>query len=163
MRQTDTSSEEVLLLGGNATPFSRFAYHGLHGEDEAAKTELADDVMWTLMPSGQVLRGKEQAYQFLGAAFRAVADRKPDLINNVAIKDWGVFEYWNIGTVDEELIEFARATWGTLPGDPGSIVGQTFRVPVCFVYHIDSQGKIDLVREYLDIASFVTHVSPGTT
>jgi len=28
-------------------------------------------------------------------------------------------------------------------------------VPVCFIYHINAAGKIDLVREYVDVGSVI--------
>lgn len=149
---------EVLLANG--TPFSRFAYHLLSGEDEAAKAQLADDVVWNLMPNGAALKGKEQVYEFLKPAFLSVADRRPELLGNVSLGDWGVFEYWNVGTIDERVIDFARSCWGTLPADASGKVGQEFRIPVCFVYHVNAAEKVDLVREYMDTGSFVTRAQP---
>jgi len=149
---------EVLLA--NRTPFSLLAYHLISGEDEAAKAQLADDIVWNLMPNGAVLKGKEQVYHFLKPAFLSVEDRRPELLSNVAARDWGVFEYWNVGTVDERVIDFARSCWGSLPADLPNIVGLEFRVPVCFVYHVNAQEKVDLVREYMDTGSFVTQARP---
>lgn len=151
-------ASEVLLA--NRTPFSLLAYHLLSGEDEAAKAQLADDIVWNLMPNGAVLKGKEQVYQFLKPAFLSVEDRRPELLSNVALGDWGVFEYWNVGTIDERVIDFARWCWGSLPADTPSKVGQEFRIPVCFVYHVNAREEVDLVREYMDTGSFVTRAHP---
>jgi hypothetical protein len=157
-----TGPDEALLRGPSATPFSKLVYHLLHAEDEAVKAQMADDIEWTLMPTGQTFTGKDMLFQFSKAAFTSVRDRMPELLNNVAIGDWGVFEYWNIGIVDEDVIEFARATWGTLPSDISRIVGQTYKMPVCFVYHINAARQVDLVREYLDPTTFIRELyRPG--
>jgi hypothetical protein len=64
-------------------------------------------------------------------------------------------EYWNIGTVSEGVVEFAKQSKWSFPGAPHSLVGRTYKVLVCFVYHINTDGKIDLVREYLDVGSLM--------
>ena len=70
----------------------------------------------------------------------------------------GVFEYWNIGTITEDIIEFAKQSEWPFLGDPSSLVGWRYKVPVCFVYHINAEGKIDLVREYVDVGSIITQL-----
>jgi len=74
----------------------------------------------------------------------------------LATKEWGIWEYWNIGTITEDIIEFAKQSEWPFPGDPRSLVGRRYKVPACFVYHINAEGKIDLVREYLDVGSVMT-------
>jgi hypothetical protein len=62
------------------------------------------------------------------------------------------------------VIAFAQSFWGQnrLPVDRDGIIGKEHKVAVCFVYHINTEGKIDLVREYLDIGSFVVQAHPRT-
>jgi hypothetical protein len=159
--QSDLDAD-ALLNGPGATPFSKLIYHLTRAEDEAAEAQMADDIEWILMPTLQSIRGREQTFQAIKAFWMSVRERKPELLNNVANRDWGVFEYWNIGVVDEEVLEIARATWGPLPSDISSIVGQTYKMPVCFVYRINTEGKVDLVREYLDPATFIRELlRPG--
>jgi hypothetical protein len=155
---------EMLVRGADATPFSKLAYHLINAEDEAVNEALADNIVWTMMPNGTVLDGKEQVFGFLKPAFMSVEKRKPELIGNVALKDWGVFEYWNSGIIDDNVIAFAQSFWSQnrLPVDRDSIIGKEYKVAVCFVYHINTEGKIDLVREYLDIGSFVVQAHPRT-
>ena len=64
--------------------------------------------------------------------------------------DWGVFEYWNVGTVSQELIEFGKAHRWQFPKAPESLVGQPYKVAQCFAYHLNTEGKIDLMRQYLE-------------
>jgi hypothetical protein len=155
---------EMLVRGADATPFSKLAYHLINAEDEAIKEALADDIVWTMMPNGAVLDGKEQVFEFLKPAFASVEIRMPELIGNVALKDWGVLEYWNKGIIDDNAIAFAQSFWGQnrLPIDRDGIIGKEHKMAVCFVYHINTQGKIDLVREYLDIGSYITQAHPPT-
>jgi hypothetical protein len=39
------------------------------------------------------------------------------------------------------------------PGEPNSFVDRRYKVAECFVYHINAEEKIDLMREYLDAGS----------
>jgi hypothetical protein len=70
----------------------------------------------------------------------------------------GVFEYSNIGTVSDDVIKFGNAQQWPWPKDPASFLGQTYRVAQCFVYHINSEGKIDVMRQYLDTGSVWTQI-----
>ena len=65
----------------------------------------------------------------------------------------GVFRIRNVGTVTWELIEFGKSQGWLFPKDPNSLVGQKYKVAQCFVYHLDEQGKIDVMRQYLDTGS----------
>ncbi len=61
------------------------------------------------------------------------------------------FEYWNIGTVSDELIKFGTEQNWPWPKDPNTFIGRKYRVAQCFVYHLNPEGKIDLMRQYLDV------------
>lgn len=103
------------------------------------------------MPYNKVLKGKSEVIPWLKAAG---ADQKTSVvITNAATKDWGVVEYWNIGTVSEEVIKFANEQKWPGPKDPTSFLGQKYRVAQCFTYHLNAEGKIDFMRQYLDTGS----------
>jgi hypothetical protein len=112
---------------------------------------LADDAEWGMMAVDHTLKGKQEIIPWLKAG--ATSQKEPVVINDLAIKEWGVFEYWNIGTFTEELLEFGRQQGWPFPGDPNSLVGRRYKVAQCFVYHINAAGKIDLMRQYLDTGS----------
>jgi hypothetical protein len=112
---------------------------------------LADDAEWGMMAVNHTLKGKGEIIPWLKAG--ATSQKEPVVINDLAIKEWGVFEYWNIGTFTEELLEFGRQQGWLFPGDPNSLVGRRYKVAQCFVYHINAEGKIDLMRQYLDTGS----------
>lgn len=159
IRKQMGNPEKELLQGTTPTPLSIFGYHLLGGDDEAAMAQLTEDIEWDLMPNGQIYKGKEQVYQFCRAGWRGANKRTPEVINDVAGSDWGVFEYWNRATIAEGSTEFARVAKLPFPGDISSAVGHEFKVAVCFVYHFNEQGKIDLIREYTDMGSIMAQIS----
>jgi hypothetical protein len=142
---------EALKQGSKATPFSTFIWAIVSGDIATAGAQITDDIEWGLMPYNKVLKGKDQVLPWLKAAG---ADQKvPVVISNAATKDWGVFEYWNIGIVSEEVIKFGNEQKWPWPKDPVSFLGQKYRVAQCFTYHINSDRKIDFMRQYLDTGS----------
>ena len=95
---------EALKPGSKVTPLSTFIWAVVSGDIATAEAEITDDIEWGLMPYNKVLKGKDEVIAWLKAA--SADQKKPIVITNTAIKDWGVFEYWNIGTVSEEVIKF---------------------------------------------------------
>jgi hypothetical protein len=139
---------EALKPGSRATPFSTFIWAIVSGDIAAAEAQVTDDIEWGLMPYNKVLKGKTEVIPWLIAG--SADQKKPIVITNVATKDWGVFEYWNIGTISEEVIKFGNEQKWPWPKDPSSFLGQKYRVAQCFVYHITPEGKINFMRQYLD-------------
>lgn len=102
------------------------------------------------MPYNKVLKGKGELIPWLKAGYSS--QKGPIAISNVATKDCGMFEYWNIGTVTEELINFGIQQDWPWAKDPMAFMGRKYKVAQCFVYH-DSSGKIGFMRQYLDAGS----------
>ena len=142
---------EALKPASTTTPFSTFIWAVASADIAAAEAQIADDIEWGLMPYNKVLKGKAEVIPWLIAG--AADQKEPVVMTNVATKHWGVFEYWNIGTVSEELIEFGNKKEWPWPRDPSSFLGQKYKVAQCFVYHINAEGKIDFMRQYLDAGS----------
>ncbi len=142
---------EALKPGSTATPLSALIWAISSGDVATVEALITDDIEWGLMPYNKVLKGKEEVIPMLRAG--SADQKKPIAITNVATKDWGVFEYWNVGTVSNELIKYGNEHQWPWPKDPWSLVGQTYRVAQCFVYHINPEGKIDFMRQYLDAGS----------
>ena len=92
--------------------------------------------------------GKGEVIPWLKAG--SADQKKPIIITNAATKDWGVFEYWNIGTVSEDLIKFGNEQKWPWSKSPDSFLGKKYRAAQCVVYHINQEGKIDFMRQYLD-------------
>ena len=140
---TDSNTED--------TPMSIFIDAVSKGDVEKAGTQIADEIVWGLMPYNKELRGKEEVIPWLTAA--AADQKEPAIITNALAEDWGVFEYWNIGTVSEEVIQFGNSQNWPWPRDPKNFLGQKYRVAQCFTYHLNADGKIDFMRQYLDTGS----------
>ncbi len=142
---------DALEPGSKATPLSTLIWAVASGDMATIEALITDDIEWGLMPYNKVLKGKHEVIPMLRTG--SADQKKPIAITNAVTKDWGVFEYWNIGTVSEELIKYGNEHQWPWPKDPLSLVGQTYRVAQCFVYHINPEGKIDLMRQYLDAGS----------
>ena len=144
-------SKEALKPGSTTTPMSALVWAVASEDMATVETLITEDIEWGLMPYNKVLKGKNEVLPMLKTG--SLDQKKPIMITNVATKDWGVFEYWNIGTVSEELIKYGNAHQWPWPKDPMSLVGQSYRVAQCFVYHFTPEGKIDFMRQYLDAGS----------
>jgi hypothetical protein len=130
---------------------STFIWAIVSGDIATAEAQITDDVEWGLMSYNKVLKGKGQLIPWLKTA--AADQKEPIVISNVATKDWGVFEYWNIGTVSEEVIKFGNQQKWPWPKDPTSFLGQKYRVAQCFTYRMNLGRKIEFIRQYLDTGS----------
>ena len=120
---------------------------------DAVPGYFAPDCTWTLMPPGTTFRGRDEIVAFIRGGFGASAERaEPDVRNEFATGDQGVFEYTSRGVIDaQRAAEFAAQVGAAGPaGDDlaGQLAGQPFEVPVCFVYHVNADGLIDRVNEY---------------
>lgn len=153
--KTQDLNSKDLEQGSTATPFSTFFWAALKDDWATAEAQFADDIEWDMMPNNQIRKGKTDVLPFLKTSKYASA-KEPIPIHNRADKEWGVWEYWNVGTVDKGIVEFAKQSKWPFPGDISTIIGKKYKVPVCFIYHINTVGKIDLVREYLDVGSVMT-------
>ena len=154
-RPIDLNSE-TLQLDSKPTPMSTLIWGVAVGDMSTVEAQIADDIEWGLMPYLKVLKGKEQVMSWLKAGSND--QKKPVAITNAMAKDWGVFEYWNIGTVSNEVIEFGNANHWPWPKDPKNFLGEKYKVAQCFVYHVNTDGKIDLMRQYLDTQSIWTQL-----
>ncbi len=144
-------NRESLKKDSKGTPFSALIYAVVLGDMATIEALIADDIEWGLMPYNKVLKGKEQVIPWFKTA--ASDQKEPLPITNAFATDWGVFEYWNIGTVSEEVIKFGNEQKWPWPKNPESFAGQKYKVAQCFVYHVNPEGKIDLIRQYMDTGS----------
>jgi hypothetical protein len=138
-------------VGRGATPLSTLIFGVASGDMGAVDAQLADNIEWHQMPYNQKVKGKKDVMRWLKAG--STSEKKPEIINDVVADKWGVFEYWNVGTASKELIDFGEKQGWPFPKDPRSLIGQKYRVAQCFVYHLDDDGRIDVMRQYLDAGS----------
>jgi hypothetical protein len=146
------TNDKNLEPGSTATPFSTFFWAALKDDWATAEAQYADDIEWNMMSNNQIRKGKTDVFSFLKAS-KYASQKEPVPISNRADKEWGVWEYWNIGTIDKGIVAFAKQSNWPFPADASVIMGKKYKVPVCFIYHINAMAKIDLVREYLDVGS----------
>ena len=146
----DQGSEE-LKKNPPPTKFS-ILISAVAAEDLATvEAQLADDVEWDMMSTGEIVKGKDKVMQWLKVG--STQHKEPAVISDLADKNWGVFEYWNIGTVTEKLVTFGNQQKWPWPKDPNSLIGQKYKVAQCFVWHLNANGKICLMKQYLDTGS----------
>ncbi|MBL7165702.1 MAG: nuclear transport factor 2 family protein [Dehalococcoidales bacterium] len=109
---------------------------------------FAPECSWRLMPPGTVFRGSAQILGFLKSGWNAAAARQePQVRNDFACGQDGVFEYTSRGTIDaQKATQFAAVTGAAQ--SPVNLVGKEFSFHVCFVYHVNVEGLIDRVNEY---------------
>jgi ketosteroid isomerase-like protein len=118
----------------------------MRNEWDKAFAVLTPDCEWTLMATGKKFRGPTEIRAFMQGALNASATRDaPDIKNDFATADSGVFEYVSSGTVDAQNASRFAAIAG-MPAD--AVVGKRFSFSVCFIWHINANGLIDRVNEY---------------
>lgn len=88
------------------------------------------------MPPGTTFRGRDEIVGCMRGGFGASAERaEPDVRNEFATDDQGVFEYTSRGVIGaQRAVEFAAQLGVAGPaGDDlaGQLAGQQFEVPVC--------------------------------
>jgi len=158
MQQTNMNNE-ALQPGSTATPCSTFIWAAVSGDVATAVDQLADDVEWVLMPNNQIIKGKEAVISWLKAG--AAGQKELVAISDLATKEWGVLEFWEIGTFTEDVAEFFKQQEWPFPEDPMNLIGRKHKVAKCFVYHLNAEGKIDVMREYLDASGIIAQLSKG--
>jgi hypothetical protein len=127
---------------------------GRNNDFEAMADTISDDCEWVLMPNMKRFKGKSAVVE-LCTGGKLASDKVPEILFDVATAEWGVFEYVNRGTITKKLSGFAATSGWQFPQDPSTLVGRQYEVPVCFVYHLNAQGKIYLLHEYLDLGSLM--------
>ena len=132
---------------------------GRSGDWDALQTTIAPECVWSVITQGAVFRGRDQVIGFIREGFDAAATREqPDVRGEFSTTESGVYEYTSRGTIDRDRAKaFAGRLTGGRPIITGALAnivgwamgGKAFAVPVCFVYHVNQDGQIDRVNEYV--------------
>lgn len=132
---------------------------GRSGDWAALAAVLAPDCTWALLTQGAVFQGRDQVINFIREEFDAAATRQePDVRGEFSTAECGVYQYTSRGTVDRDrATAFARrlsARRSIITELLAAILawgwrGKAFEIPVCFVYHVNPDGLIDPVNEYV--------------
>ncbi len=125
---------------------------------EALADSISDDCEWVLMPNMKSYKGRGAIVE-LCTGGKLASNLLPEIIFDEANARWGVFEYINRGIITKELSAFVATSRWQLPSPAETFLGKQFEVPVCFVYHLNGEGKIHLIHEYLDLSSLMKQFS----
>jgi ketosteroid isomerase-like protein len=131
---------------------------GRNNDFEAMADTIAEDCEWVLMPNMKTFKGKKAVVELCKGG-KLASEKTPEVLFDDANPTWGVFEYMNRGVITKEFSAFAATSGWKFPGDAGSLVGKSYDVAACFVYHINENGKIYLLHEYLDLGSLMKQLA----
>jgi predicted ester cyclase len=96
---------------------------------------VAEDAVFTMMPSGEVIRGREAIAKHLEGFYHGALDARAEVVNAVFAENKGVLEALVVG----------RHT-GAFAGIAAT--GREVRVPISVVYDLEN-GLITKARIYL--------------
>jgi len=136
------------------TVFRTLFESGRNNDFDAMADTIADDCEWVLMSNMMSFKGKSDVVALCKAG-KLASEKTPEIIFDLATPEWGAFEYVNRGVITESLSALVATSGQQFPVDPSTLVGRQYEIPVCFVYHLNAQGKIYLLREYLDLGSLM--------
>lgn len=132
---------------------------GRAGDWHILEDLLAPDCVWTVLTQGTTFRGRDQVIDFIREGFDAAATREqPEVRGEFGTADWGVYEYTSRGTVDgAKATTFAQRLTGGRPILTSILApiikrvlhAKPFAIPVCFIYHVNTDGRIDQINEYV--------------
>ena len=118
------------------------------GDWETMSGYFVPDCTWTLMPPGTTFHGPAEIAAFMRSGFTAGTEREPDVRNEFATDEWGVFEYTSRGVIDPQRAAQFAGEIGVTGHRADDHAGRRFEIPVCFIYHVNTSGLIDRVSEY---------------
>ena len=139
------------------TVFRTLFESGKDNAFDAMAETIADDCEWVLMSNMTSFKGKKDVVALCKAG-KLASEQAPEIISDHADSEWGVFEYMNRAVITESLSALAATSGWQFPADPSTLVGRKYRVPVCMVYQIDTNGHISSLHEYTDVASLMKSI-----
>lgn len=129
----------------------------MNGDFGAAVDMINEECEYVMMPTMEVSRGKPAVLKAMGRGAGASERTHPPTITfDAASSEWGVFEFVKEGTVAGGIVA-ANSNW-QFSAEPSTLVGHSYKAPVCMVYHIDAQQKIYRIHEYTDVASLMKSI-----
>ncbi len=103
----------------------------------ADASAMADDVVFTMMATGEETRGPEAVFQMLHYFYNVAFDAKAENKNQIVADGQAV---WEGDVVGKHIGEFA-----SIPA-----TGKDFRVPLCVVYDLEND-QVKRARIYFEI------------
>lgn len=105
---------------------------------------VAEDAVFTMMPSGDVIRGRDAIAKHLDGFYHGALDARAEVVNSVFAENKGVLEALVVG----------KHT-GTFAGIAAT--GRDVRVPISVVYDLEN-GLITKARIYLMVNVLVEQI-----
>jgi steroid delta-isomerase-like uncharacterized protein len=105
---------------------------------------MADDVVYTMMATGDETRGPEAVLQMLHWFYHVAFDARAETISQIVSNGQAVIEAEVVG---KHIGEFA--------GVPAT--GKEFRVPLCVIYDVEEE-KIKRARIYFEVPSLMAQL-----
>jgi steroid delta-isomerase-like uncharacterized protein len=109
---------------------------------------MADDVVFTMMATGEETRGPEAVRQMLHYFYHVAFDARAETTSQIVSNGQAVIEAQVVGT---HIGEFA--------GIPAT--GKEFRVPLCVVYDVEND-QISRARIYFEIPALLAQLGVQT-
>jgi steroid delta-isomerase-like uncharacterized protein len=109
---------------------------------------MADDVVFTMMATGEETRGPEAVRQMLHYFYHVAFDARAETTSKIVSNGQAVIEAQVVGT---HIGEFA--------GIPAT--GKAFRVPLCVVYDVEND-QIKRARIYFEIPALLAQLGVQT-
>ena len=106
---------------------------------------VAEDAVFTMMPTGEEIRGREAIAQHLAGFYHGALDARAEQINSIFAEEKGLLEAVVVGS---HTGEFA--------GIPAS--GRSVRVPIAVSYEV-KDGLIRSARIYLMVNVLVAQIT----
>jgi hypothetical protein len=57
------------------------------------------------------------------------------------------------------IVDFAANSDWQFSAEPSTLIGHSYKAPVCMVYHINANRKIYRIHEYTDVASLMRSIT----
>jgi steroid delta-isomerase-like uncharacterized protein len=113
---------------------------------------FADDINWLIVPTNTTIQGTVELRALAENHWSASPDRIKRLLNLFANDEYASLEYISGGTLEKSA---------DFKGTTVEATGKAYELQCCFVFHFNTEGRIDKVREYFDMAT-VQRFAPVT-
>ena len=103
LAQSDTNLYDRVRSIQRNMDLMRTYFDALFGKDLAPILDMiADDIEWTVVPTGDVLRGKQEIAKLAPNHWAASPDRVKTLVNLFASEEFASLEYVTSGTLKNQ-------------------------------------------------------------
>lgn len=106
---------------------------------------VAEDAVFTMMPTGEEIRGREAIAEHLAGFYHGSLDARAEHVNSIVAEEKGLLEAVVVGSHTGEFAGIAAS-------------GRSVRVPIAVSYEV-KDGLISSARIYLMVNVLVSQIS----